>query len=247
MFKGKLLTVSEFISQRLNDCAATCPLCKESLHVSAYCSIKKTASFDHYPSKPNEIEKPKCALSYSDHPIYRLLEKEGRDESLAVQLRTSFFTEKNLRCAFSFLVAATGHGCMTAGIFEMLCRKADILEIWTLKKMPLWAIPFILLAISDFLVKRKGHDDQELPPYAIRFVVHKPSRSQLNKTWLSPGDCRLVKYFLKNNGKPGNAFTSKLWSSSFVFSEEIYKEHSDDSWFNYGLAEKIRDIVKQQT
>jgi hypothetical protein len=251
-FENRMVSVGVFQRMRKSaDDMATCPLCDEFVFLSGVRSLKKTASFNHHSRKDSEA---KCSLSYSTHPSYEWLKNVDIEEieSRAAALKAAFFQTDNLKKAFTFLTSLAGKGAVSSAVFALLLQKADKLEIWKYAGLPVWAVPYILLTLTDFVVRRPSK-----PAYIVRFIVDKPPRSKVNATWLTPGQCKLVKYFV-NDGKatkmfrsvPSTPAKSATRASSFpvisnplAFSaEEFARITANTAWIKGGLINFFAEL-----
>lgn len=200
LFDNRIVTVEGFLrAQSSPSDYPTCPVCNERLFLSATRSVKKAASFNH---APRDEDANRCQLSYSYHPSYSWLDDVDLEaiESRAESLRTSFYQLDSLKRTFTFLSRMAGKGAISQDVFALLLKRAEKFNIWRYAGLPLWAVPYVLLTLTDFYVRREGKKT-----YVVRFIIEKPSRSKLNTTWLHPGQCNLVKYFV-NKGKATKVF-----------------------------------------
>ncbi len=142
---------------------------------------------------------------------------------------------------------------MNSSVFALLLRKADQFGIWKYAGLPVWAVPYIMLTFTDFVVRRPAK-----PAYVIRFIIDKPARSKLNTTWLHPGQCSLAKYFV-NGGKATKLFgagksqvrPTSTAASTFPaipnplpFSEpEFLRLTADTSWISSGLKNLLAEMA----
>lgn len=252
LFENRIVSVDGFLRARSSTADyPTCPVCREKLFLSATRSVKKAASFNH---QPRDEDADRCPMSYSYHPSYSWLEDVDIEEiELRSQaLKSSFYQIENLKRAFMFLSRVTGKGAISHDVFELLLQRADKFNIWRYSGLPLWAVPYILLTLTDFYIRREGKET-----YVVRLIIDKPSRSKLNTTWLRPGQCRLVKYFV-NKGKATKVFGAQASSerqapsSSIVgkvknplpFSEDEFASlTTDTAWITGGLEVFLRRMT----
>lgn len=253
LFSNRMVPVGVF--QRLRkspDDRATCPVCGDEVFLSAAASVVKTASFNHLPRIDGEA---RCPLSYPYQPSYSWLQNVEKEvvQLRADRLKSQFYEPENLKRAFTFLTALTGKGAINSSVFALLLRKADQFDVWMYAGLPVWAVPYILLTFSDFVVLRPSK-----PAYVIRFIIDKPTRSKLNTTWLHPSQCSLAKYFV-NDGKATKLFGvgkgSSLHSASSApkfqpipnplpFSEQEFRRlTSDTSWISSGLQNLLQEMA----
>lgn len=249
LFNNRTVTVVSF--QRLRTSPqdrATCPACGEKVFLSGARSTRKAASFNHMPGSE---EKTPCVLSYKEHPNYSGLRDVDLEEVQlrAEALKSNFYRLENLKRAFTFLTKVAGKGAVNRDVFVLLLQKADKLDVWRYAGLPVWAVPYILLTLSDFYIQRESK-----PTYVVRFVIDKPSRSKLNTTWLQPEQCALVKYFV-NKGKATKVFGAKpavtglssgpsRVKNPLPFSEaEFNALTGDTSWISSGLDNLLAEIA----
>lgn len=251
LFNHRIVSVGGFQRLRASPSArATCPVCAEEVFLSAANSVKKTASFNHLPRDDSDL---RCSLSYPYHPKYAWLDDVDLEtiEHRATTLKATFYQHENLKRAFTFLTSLTGKGAVNSDVFALLLRRADKFDIWRYAGLPVWAVPYILLTFTDFYIRRPGK-----PTYVVRFIIDKPGRSQLNATWLHPGQCSLVKYFV-NKGKADRVFGARQATSNkthaaigagwiknpLPFSESEFKQLTQDtSWISTALDNLLAEI-----
>lgn len=254
LFSNRIVPIGVF--QRLRkspDDRATCPVCAEEVFLSAATSVVKTASFNHLPRGEDE---ERCALSYPTyHPSYSWLQNVELEviQQRADRLKSQFYEPENLKRAFTFLTTLTGKGAVNSAVFALLLRKADQFDIWKYAGLPVWAVPYIILTFTDYVVRRPSK-----PAYVVRFIIDKPSRSKLNTTWLHPGQYSVEKYFV-NGGKATKLFgtgknqvrPSPTAASQFPtvpnplpFSEhEFSRLAANISWISTGLENLLGEMA----
>ncbi|WP_332852677.1 hypothetical protein [Duganella sp. S19_KUP01_CR8] len=244
LYQSKVVTVGVFqrIRKSRND-HASCPGCGEVLFVSAAASVKKTASFNH---RKRQLGEEHCPLSYPYHPSYSWLPEapEGAVDARAEALKRQFYEKENLQRAFVFLVNLTGKGAMSSAVFALLLNKANKLGIWNYAEMPIWAVPYILLTLTDFVVRPKAG-----MPERIRFVIDKPLRSELKTTWLTPGQCSLARLPVqlgRVNSAKQQARTRPMigtYKIPLAFSETIFLDLTKDtSWLHENLKNLFEEM-----
>lgn len=252
LFNNRTVTVLSFLRARKSpQDRATCPGCGEKLYLSAARSTRKTASFNHMPGSEDKVP---CGLSYQDHPSYLGLKDVDLDEvqHRADVLKSDFYEFENLKRAFTFLTKVAGKGAVNRDVFVLLLQKADKFKIWQFAGLPVWAVPYILLTLTDFYIRREPQ-----PSYVVRFIIDKPSRSKLNATWLQPEQCALVKYFV-NEGKATKMFGAQQSAAGkssgagnpgrvknpLPFSEAEFNQlTADTSWISNVLDNLLAEIA----
>lgn len=254
LFSNRIVPVGVFqrLRKSLHD-RATCPVCGEEVFLSAAASVVKTASFNHLARGDEEEER--CPLSYSYHPSYSWLKNVDLEivQLRADRLKSQFYEPENLKRAFTFLTTLTGKGALNSSVFALLLRKLDQFDIWKYASLPVWAVPYIMLTFTDFVVRRSSK-----PAYVVRFIIDKPARSKLNTTWLHPGQCSLAKYFV-NGGKATKLFgagksqvrPAPIPASTFAAipnplpfrEQEFLRLTADTSWISNGLKNLIEEMA----
>ena len=141
------------------------------------------------------------------------------------QVRASFMDGDNLVLAYAACLKLCGKGCLPVKVFHRLISKAGQKNIWSYKGIPLWAIPFILILLSDF-THANGN--------SIRFSLDKPSKRPLQDAWNSN------KYFVE---KVFVAPESTRMNGEIKVSKESYMLFTRNTeWMSDSLINKIKSI-----
>ena len=102
--------------------------------------------------------------------------------------------------------------------FNELVREADRRNVWGYKGLPVWALPFVLLALRDF----EGFSGRRQRRFVFRFVLKESPPPRLEDVWES-GTYHLLRVF-DGGGvmdfPPGNPYPIRkdIWQ---LYSREI--------------------------
>lgn len=187
VFRGKLISADQFVNLvphwRETGEYAVCPLCGNNVHPYGTHSLKVRSRFDHVDGVTW------CPDSNTADPRYAALRPKDVDLEQAILLRKVFFTTQNSQRSFEFCRHLVGRGFDEA-TFEGLIAQADRINIWSYKQIPLWVVPYILLTLDTFVVHSKNS------AFTVAFRFLKPAASEVDRLWLTPHECKLMKLFL---------------------------------------------------
>lgn len=168
-----------------------CPACKEKLHTRAALTPEGSPCFCHYPHHESD-DLDICSLSSHTNRRLSVLRPTSWDHDAAKKTKAAFLEPGNLKTAYSFMWRLCGKGNLPTEIMQQIIRRADKHNIWAYKNMPLWFIPYILLALANFAGTNKKGD-----PENFHFVIHKPrgtSASTIESCWEDEGRSQLKKF-----------------------------------------------------
>jgi len=202
---GAMVTPTEFVQRatpqyKSKGILPYCKACKEVVHVYGVHSPNPntTPRFDHADRDPNADELDDCVLA-NRSARQRGMEPAGWDDERAQGLRARFYEEENLRVAYGFCRALCRKGNLPAEKFRSMIRRADKKRIWAYADIPIWAIPYVLLTLENFVGKKKDGGT-----YDFHFVFDKPRRTNASALWERSSECQLIKFF-PESGKPFDA------------------------------------------
>lgn len=202
---GPLATPTQFVQRATPQYKAKgifpyCKACQEVVHVYGVHSPNPntTPRFDHADRAPDADELDDCVLA-NRSARQRGMEPPGWDDEHAEGLRACFYEEDNLREAYGFCLAMCRKGNLPAETFKSMLRRADKKRIWAYADIPVWAIPYVLLTLENFVGKKKDGGT-----YDFHFVFDKPRRTNASALWERSSECQLVKVFSKS-GDPVKA------------------------------------------
>lgn len=243
-YRGTLVTVVEFLRRRTAGERTTCPACQEELFVHSVNSVVQPARFSHRRRQPGE---PTCILSNAHHPDYSWLTPvpDGVVTARAEELQRQFYTEENIARAFRFLVKMAGAGAITRPIFALLLNKANKLGVWSQSSLPVWAVPYLLLTLIDFVrIPFPGKVEQ------VRFILIKPRRCELKTLWHRPEQCRLERLVVRPAGiyrkAPYTKSSEEPIANPLPFSEANFLSISaDHAWVSTSVTDLHKEVAQE--
>lgn len=193
---GTLLTPTQFIQKATPQYKAKgifpyCKACQEVVHLYGVHSPNPntTPRFDHADRDPDADELDDCVLA-NRSARQKGMEPSCWDDERAEGLRAHFYEEENLRVAYGFCRALCRKGNLPAEKFRSMVKRADKKRIWAYADIPLWAIPYVLLTLENFVGKKKDGNT-----FDFHFVFEKPPRTNASALWERSLECQLVKVF----------------------------------------------------
>ena len=224
---GPLMNVEEFIAKaspqfRSKNIHPYCPACQEVVYPYGHVSPNVTSRFDHYPLDAKSDPMDDCLLANRTNR-FRGMYSDGWDEDRGRRLRGLFFEPNNLSEAYVFCLKLCRTGNLPAAKFKELIDRAVRKRIWCYHGIPLWTIPYVLLALGDF-----GESTQS--PYPFHFVLVKSRSTPLSQIWQPDSRCQIRKVF-STNGK-----SVKTDDNPFpIDPDEMKKKAGNSSWVSQSL------------
>ena len=224
---GKLVTVEEFLDMSktadyaIKGILPYCYACGEPVDIYGAGCFAVTSRFHHKKNPSNTGIMDDCWLANRGGiKLPGGLRPSGFDEEQGNALRMQFFAPSNLRLAYSFMWQLCRKNNLPIAIFQQCIAKADRKGVWAYKDIPLWAIPYILLTLSDF--------------NQYRFVLHKHEKSFLDNLWNGQEKGTLHKFFVHNE-----TFV-KTSDNPYPVSESAFLEKAGDcSWVSDSLLSSL--------
>lgn len=223
---GAMVTSAEFVQRatpqyKTKGILPYCKACKEVVHVYGVHSPNPntTPRFDHADRAPDADELDDCVLA-NRSSRQKGLEPSDWDDQRAEILRARFFDEDNLRIAYGFCLALCRKGNLPAEKFRSMVRRADKKRIWAYADIPVWAIPYVLLTLENFVAKKKDGGT-----YDFHFIFDKPRKTNASALWERSSECRIVKVF-QSSGEPVSSDDNPFPVSA----EALAAKAGDVSW-----------------
>lgn len=230
-----LVTPSEFVQRATPQYKAKgifpyCKACEEVVHVYGVHSPNPntTPRFDHADRPPEADELDDCVLA-NRSSRQKGMEPSEWDDERAASLRARFFTDDNLRIAYGFCLALCRQGNLPANKFRSMIRRADKKKIWAYANIPLWAIPYVLLTLENFVARKKDNST-----YNFHFIFDKPRKTSASALWERSPECQLVKIF-QSSGEPVAADDNPFPLSA----DGLVAKAGDVSWIRPDFLRKL--------
>lgn len=232
---GPLLTPSEFINKATPEYIkrGVFPYCEACLEVVHLYGVHTTNQdiiprFDHADRAADADPLDDCVLA-KRNSRFRGLEPDSWNDRRGPVMRRDFFKPENLHKFYAFCLALCRKGNLPVKKFRSMIHRADRKRVWAYADVPLWAIPYILLTLENFIGHTK--DGRE---YEFHYVFNKPPRTNVSALWLQSHKCEIVKVF-SNNGHP---FTAN--DNPYPVSEvALIQKAGDISWITQGYLQGL--------
>lgn len=219
---GEIVTPEAFIQRatpeyRAKGIHAYCPSCGEPVHPYGVQSSNPDVprSF-HHPDRQDDADPLDDCPQANRGGRFRGMYADGWDTTRGERLRAQFFERDTLCAAYEFCRQMCHRGGkpipFPVAKFGEMIRRADQRRIWAYRGIPLWAVPFTLLALVNI---EKGEGPRDYP---FHFLIQKGGSSPLSQIWEGKRSCRMVKCF--SDG--GNV----VRGSEVPIGEDVYLEAS---------------------
>lgn len=186
--------------------------------------------FDHADLLPDADPLDDCILA-NRNARYRGLGPDGWDDERGRVMRSQFFEEENLRLFYAFCLALCRNGNLPTAKFRSMIRRADKKRVWAYVDIPLWAIPYVLLTLENFVAAARNGKR----PYAFHFIFNKPAGTNVSALWKQSSQCEVAKIF-SSNGKP-----VAVDDNPFPVTEEaLINKAGDTSWITAAVLQMLR-------
>lgn len=202
---GPLVDPMEFIQRATPEYKAHgifpyCDACREIVHLYGVHTPnpKIKARFDHANRATNSDPLDDCILANRNSQKVQLV-SDGCQDVYGRKMRDRFFTDENLSVAYGFCCELCRNRNLLTDKFLSMLSHADEKKVWSYVGIPLWAIPYILLTMENFIGYTKGRRE-----YQFHFVLNKPNGADLSAVWQQPQNCDIVKLF-SDGGRPVKA------------------------------------------
>ncbi len=166
LIKGttRLLTVDEVVQDyglrpHENGIETLCPSCSEPVYLYGAVSLKVSKRFHHHDSRD-------CVLSNRVSDLW--IHSNHWDFERGKRIRQFLSEGDALKKLYTFCNNLCGrHKRLGVEKFNELVLEADRRNLWCYKDIPLWAVPYLLLALRDF----QGYGKDPKKPFVFRFVL----------------------------------------------------------------------------
>jgi hypothetical protein len=199
---GDLVDPVEFVSRapanyRDRHIFPYCDACHQIVHVYGVNTPNPDTvpRFDHANLLPDADPLDDCVLA-NRTDRFRGMEPDYYDDVQGELLREQFLESDNLKMAYAFCLVLCGTGNLPKSKFRSMLRRADKKRIWSYAGIQVWAIPYILLTLEDFIAVNKSGKE-----YGFHFVFKKRRGSNVSAIWNNTYPCALIKLYA-DSGNP---------------------------------------------
>lgn len=162
-----------------------CPCCKKPMKLYGVLSKVRGLTFKHV------IDSGYCLLSVTrDNPFYHL-KTSSLNFFAGEKLKKEFCNEQNIKEAYAVALKLCNNRLST-NEFITLCSIANKLNLWSLSKMDLQTIPYLLVTLNLFKEEDKKIKNNRKYTYKLKLI--KPSGT-IDNLWNKPTECYLEKLF----------------------------------------------------
>lgn len=162
-----------------------CPCCKKPMKLYGVLSKVRGLTFKHV------TDSGYCLLSLTrNNPFYHL-KTSHIDFSAGEQLKKEFCNEQNIKEAYAVALKLCNNRLST-NEFIKLCTTANKLNLWSLSKMDLQTVPYLLVTLNIFKEEDKSIKNNRNYTYKLKLI--KPGGT-IDILWDKPSECYLEKLF----------------------------------------------------